>query len=1362
LIPKTTTISGYREVSEAHRGVVRDEVKRLLEAKTIIPAPDAFSPYVSPVVVVPKKDEHGLLTKRRMCVDYRALNKRTIRDQYALPNLESCLHLRKGVIFSKVDLASAYHQIPVALQDQVKTGFIVDRQVYLWRYMPFGLSNAPATMQRLIDKVLGSAKDNFAQGYLDDIIVYSENEEKHVKHLAEIFGKLDHYGLRIGLSKCEFGMSKILFLGHLISHGEISIDPSKVEDAKKLARPTSVKELQSFLGVTGWCRKFIYNYAGLSAPLTNLLRKETRWVWGEAQERAWKSLKDAIVKAPVLIQPNFEKLFVLETDASDEGIGGVLLQRSGSDEKSAMKPIAYVSRKLTSAERQYSTREKECLAIVWGTERLKMYLWGRVFAVLTDHRSLQWIQQVMYDNSRIGRWARKLSSFEFDIKFRAGSQNQLADGLSRAPLEEQRSKSVLVLMRKVLVNTRAQAKRTPAQQAAAEVKQRAVEQKKAERKSKAPVGPSPTEPQDKAAERKDAKSELTQHGLALPKGPPSKSGPSVQVEPSGERKVSSIPPSTPKDRVERDVPAPESRVVQGERVARSKTPSAGVVVDAKPPVAETAPTGVPLTLEPMSHSNSPEVRSEVPQEVSADDGRGGSSVRLSGVPEYRLSRAPTGSGSELDGRSVRRRVREPSGDRAVDPGEVHDTPRSSTLAPTREEMLSEDDDHSVDQKRGMTSERDEKKVEVFDDLDELDSAKLDLSSLLSAESKKMVESKVSGDKKFEIPDKETWRRLLRQDPTYGQIIRYITGENVPKSRTDRDRLNTIKAKYVYEQGLLYFRRALDDGSERLIAEVPEVCRRNLVQAYHDMATAGHRGAEAMVKQIRMHYNWPSLRRDVREYAQQCLKCWLAKTPASSRAGLLVQWGTRVEKFAVVHIDFVGPLPFIGKKDEKYVLTMKDRGTGMIEAVPVENRTAEVAASALWRYWFCRFGIPKVLVSDRDGTFGGTLFKCLSEQLGYDISRTTAYHPQSNGMLERDHRTFKAFLNTCCLGTPSMWPERLSSFCFVVNSTPRDHFTYSPFFLAFGVDPRLPAQALDRNVQIHDIDDYVAGLLLQLSESREAVIRERVAAEARQKKQYDRFRTVTNFEVGDIVFKRMDKGRGTAAKFHIPWTGPYKIIKKSPNGADWTIENADKDQELVHVQKLAAFKLNTEIPLTISEDMSPEEEAITKVLEDWRKDRYAEDYGHAFSLERNAEQAVAEEKAEEEVKPLQPQLPASGVELDLKEGMFLLVAAKGYEDLVQVVLPDPLQCRVFKPVSKNDTGSSRSFAKLYFDRGDGNYWVTNTLSAKIAERCEEVIQFVNRDQILLSFEKLDRRSIPAVMLSEFKTRYGRTPKFRQQA
>jgi len=1314
LMPGTNGISAGREVPEAHKDIVRDEVKRLLEAKTIIPAPEGLSPFVSPVVIVPKKDENGLLTKKRFCVDYRQLNKKTVRDQYALPNLESCLNLRSGVIFSKVDLASAFHQIPLAVQDQVKTGFVADRRVYLWRYMPFGLTNAPATMQRLIDVVLGTAKDQYAQGYLDDIIVYSRDEVEHVRHLTDVFGRLHRHGLRIGLLKCEFGRSSIIFLGHLISNGVIGIDPSKVEGVSKLARPTCVKELQHVLGVTGWCRRFIYNYASITAPLTNLFRKDVTWVWGEAQEKAFNRLREALMQKPILIQPDFARPFILETDASDEGLGAVLLQHTGPEEKGEMKPIAYMSRKLIPAERQYSTREKECLAIVWATERLQTYLWGRVFKVYTDHRSLQWVQHAMHDNSRIGRWARKLSRFEFDIKFRAGALNQVADGLSRASRKgDEVPKVVLTVIKLVMVNTRGQLSR----QAAAERKL-------------ASASPSPSLTGKRRRESKsklDAREGDLAHaaGLGSPKESLESREPStsrsIQVEPhSG---VAPIPPtakpSAPlreEKELKRETPVGVTQT-EGGAEKRSEIPSRDVDMS---PEVKSAPL---LSGQPGLLGVTPEVRPSTPVSAPTSDGRGEASARPAEASGYGRSGGPAGSGSELPRQSVRRRVHEPSRDMSEEslspqtPLSLNDVDsgrdalvRSALTPAVGESLLAEEG--GLDEKHGMETRDKKQESKDSENFDELGMGQLDLSTLLTAESKKLSEESAPKlDKRYEVPDKEVWRRLLLTDPTYGQIIKYLTGEEVPGSRADRDRLNTVKAKYIYEQGLLYFRKALDDGSERLLAEVPEVCRRNLVQMYHDMATAGHRGEEAMVKMIRQHYNWSTLRKDVREYVQACVKCWLAKTPASSRSGLLVQWGTRVEKFSVVHIDFVGPLPFLGKKDERFVFTMKDRGTGMIEAVPLVDKTAVSAASALWRFWICKFGVPKVLVSDRDRAFCGSLFKCLSEQLGYDISQTTAYHPQSNGMLERDHRTFKAFLNTCCLGSPTRWPEKLSTFCFVVNSTPRDHFTYSPFFLAFGVDPRLPAVALDKKIRVLDLDEYVAGLTLQLSDAREVVIRERLAAEARQKKQYDRFRVQVNFEVGDIVFKRMEKGQGTASKFWIPWRGPYKIVKRNESGVDWTIENADKDMETVHVSKLAAFRLNTEIPLTISEDMSPEEEAITTVLEDWRKDRYAEDYGHAFSMDRKVEKASPEEKAEDASLHLQPLKPAEEVKLDLKEDSFVLVAASGYEDLMQVVQVDTLQCRMLKPVSRNDTGSSRAFAKLYYDSGDGNYWVTNTLSTK---------------------------------------------------
>jgi len=1371
LEPGTKGISAGREVPAAHRDVVRDEVKRLLEAKTIVVAPHGMSPFVSPVVIVPKKDEFGLPTKKRMCVDYRQLNKRTIRDRYALPNLEACLHLRSGKIFSKIDLASAFHQIPIATKDQVKTGFQAERQIYLWRYMPFGLSNAPATMQRLTDMVLGTAKDNYAQGYLDDIIIYSRNEEEHIEHLADILQRLHRHGLRIGLPKCEFGKDKIVFLGHLISHGVVGIDPSKVEGVTKLARPVNVKELQHVLGVTGWCRKFIYNYARITAPLTGLFKKDAPWIWGEEQDTAFVTLVKAISQAPILIQPDFSKPFILETDASDEGVGAVLLQRVGSDVKSEMKPISYISRKLTSAERQYSTREKEMLAIVWATERLQSFLWGRPFVVFTDHRSLIWVRQAAYDNSRIGRWARKLSSYWFDIKFRPGASNQPADGLSRHP--------VVTDAVRIYMNLRSHTKRA-SQQA----------------KSKTPVA----EPRPTSKRRRDQESNIDSKGSsnrsseishpapdekaqeAAPSAPkiplksiPARSGPE-------ESKVSATFPSIPG-------PTRTPKEGAGERLG----PTSGVVAGPSVPIAESkvASPEVVATPTPLSSSGRPRdvvegqqgivqpgvllstsstlIPSSIPVVGSSapvgDDRKG----LIGGSPPTPSSGAhggPAGSGPEVSSRAIRRRTMEPTGDSATESLSIvaHDeSPSEEPVVrpgdPAPNQVLSDEvheDLKGLDKKWGSSRDSD-KKVEVFDDSG---LGEYDLSQLLATQSKTVTEgSEKKIEKIYEIPDQETWRRLLLQDSTYGKVIQFLLGKVAPTSRLERDRLNTLKMKYTYEGGLLYFHRTMEDGSERRLVEVPEVCRRNLVRLYHDGPMAGHRKEEAMIKLIRQHYNWPSLRKDIKEYVQGCLRCFLAKTPNPAKQGLLVQWGTRVEKFTVIHIDFVGPIPYLGKKDERYVFTIKDRGTGMLEAVPLHHKSAEEAATALWKFWFCRFGIPKLIISDQDASFRGTLFTGLSKCLGYDSHMTTAYHPQANGLLERDHRTLKAYLNTCCLGTPSSWSEKLSTFCFVVNSTPRDHFTYSPFFLAFGVDPRVPAMAMDKTLDVHDVDEYIAGLQLQLSDAREVAIRERLASEARQKKQYDRFHYETKFAVGDIVFKRVEQGRGTASKFWIPWRGPYKVVKRHENGVDWTVLGPNQEEECVHVSKLACFRPKTDAPLVLSEDLTLEEEKIVQVLEDWRREQYADDYGHVFALDELPETKSGDVKERVDVEPLKPK---AGLELELKKDTYLLISTTGFEELVQVLQPETLQCRLFKPVSKKDSGMSRMFAKLHLDNRDKKYWVANKLSPKIAPHCVEVVTEVDRARILYAFPDLERRRIPENVYHEFEKVYGRMPTFRQQA
>jgi len=410
---------------------IEQQAKELVQQGLIAQAPVGNAPYASSPLIVKKKDEHGKLTQRRLCVDFRQLNALTVKDRYNLPNLESCLHMRDAKVFSKIDLRSAFWQIPIEWNDMTKTGFDAGNKIYYWRKMAFGLTNAPASMQRLMDKCLDEALNSYATAYLDDIIIYSDTPESHLKHLEYVLRQLNKFGLRISLAKCEFFKSEIVFLGHLIKHGQISIDPSKVEGIKKMPPPTDVKSLMRVLGVFGWSRRFIMNYSSISAPLTDLLRTKAQWVWGPAQNEAFQTLKARLVESPVLVQPEFQKEFILETDASDYGIGAVLGQ---CDSRGKLRPVSFISRKLTSAEKNYSTREKEALAIVWSVEKLSHFLWGRKFTIITDHKSLVWMRTLLPDSGRISRWVQKLQPYDFEIKYRRGSDNKVADALSRAPV----------------------------------------------------------------------------------------------------------------------------------------------------------------------------------------------------------------------------------------------------------------------------------------------------------------------------------------------------------------------------------------------------------------------------------------------------------------------------------------------------------------------------------------------------------------------------------------------------------------------------------------------------------------------------------------------------------------------------------------------------------------------------------------------------------------------------------------------------------------------------------------------------------------------------------------------------------------
>ncbi|CAI7810412.1 unnamed protein product [Closterium sp. NIES-53] len=324
-----------------------------------------------------------------MCIDYRALNKQTVKNKYPIPRIDDLLdQLRGATVFSKLDLRSGYWQIKMADNSIHKTAFRTRYGSYEYLVMPFGLCNAPATFQAEMNHILWPLLDENVVVYLDDILIYSKNMKEHVEHLRKVFEILRKNKFYVKLSKSDFTLKKVQFLGHMVSAEGVHVDPRKIEAVKKWKVPENMKELQQFLGFTNHYNRFVPQYAKIEAPLTDLLKKDAPFKWDTPHQQAMEQLQTALTTAPVLILPDPEKDYVVEADASDQAVGAVLMQDHGS----GLQPIAYLSKKLHGAELNYPIHDKEALAIVVAFKAWRCYLEGAKTIVYTDQCSLKYLK----------------------------------------------------------------------------------------------------------------------------------------------------------------------------------------------------------------------------------------------------------------------------------------------------------------------------------------------------------------------------------------------------------------------------------------------------------------------------------------------------------------------------------------------------------------------------------------------------------------------------------------------------------------------------------------------------------------------------------------------------------------------------------------------------------------------------------------------------------------------------------------------------------------------------------------------------------------------------------------------------------
>ena len=386
------------------------------------------SPWASPVVLVKKKDG-----TTRFCIDYRKLNDITVKDAYPLPLIDQSLdHLAGAKWFSTLDLFSGYWQVTVNPNDRPKTAFATRHGLYEFSVMPFGLCNAPATFERLMERVLSGLQFDICLVYLDDIIVTARTFDEMINNLSKVFDRLSAAGFKLKAKKCDLFARKVEYLGHVITEDGIATSASKTKAIDEWSVPSNASEVRSFLGLCSYYRKFVSGFAEIASPLHALTTKGKDFKWTEECQHSFEALRRALVISPILASPNFSKSFILDTDASDKSIGAVLSQNIEGKER----VCAYASRTLSKSERKYCVTRKELLAVVHFIKYFRHYLYGHKFLVRTDHSSLKWLMHFKNPENQLARWLDILSQYDFEIEHRPGRLHRNADALSRVPCKQ--------------------------------------------------------------------------------------------------------------------------------------------------------------------------------------------------------------------------------------------------------------------------------------------------------------------------------------------------------------------------------------------------------------------------------------------------------------------------------------------------------------------------------------------------------------------------------------------------------------------------------------------------------------------------------------------------------------------------------------------------------------------------------------------------------------------------------------------------------------------------------------------------------------------------------------------------------------
>lgn len=911
----------------AHKEEVHRQIENMLEQGIIS---HSNSPWSAPIWVVPKKKDASGKTKWRVVVDYRALNNKTIQDSFPLPNITDILdQLGNSKYFSCLDCYSGFHSVKIKEEDAPKTAFSTDVGHYHFNRMPFGLKNSPATYSRLMNTIFSGLQGSRVFLYMDDVVIHGSNLDDHNKKLKEVFERLKTSNLKLQPDKCEFLRKEVIFLGHKITEDGVKPNPDKVKAVKCYPVPKNAKDIQAFLGLCNYYRRFIHNFAAIAKPLTDLTKKNIPFQWQDTQQNAFEILKQKLCSEPILKYPNFEEPFILTTDASDYAISGILSQ----GEIPSDLPISYASRILNQAEKNYSCIEKELLAIVWSVRYYRPYLYGKHFTIYTDHKPLIYLFNVKDPGSRLIRWRLKLEEYSYTIKYKPGKHNTNADSLSRAiPIESNKESNCFV--------------NTPSPDS-----QPSYNDFLKEIDSKVIINPNINETRDSIQKTKD--------NLAIPISEDSLENPNLLLS---------------------DI----LKTTNHTDSLKTNKPSLGNVLI-------------------LPHNN-----------------------------RYILYFV------------------------------------TKKFAQDRTNYL-------------------------------------DLFETLKTLKEIMIARNI---------DSISFPKIGKQDfPQFRAMLRFIFRDTTIKINIHHHTQTTPKPEDILK----------------------------ILEENHSLPHSGHFGFQKTYEKVKSKFYWPSMKDDIHRYVQTCPSCQENKLVRKKNKEPMVITDTSEEAFNKVALDIVGPLN-LTESGNKYLLTIQDNLTKFSQAFPIPNQEAETVARTFVNEFVCKFSLPQKILTDQGSNFTSNLFKSVAKLFKMKHIQTTAYHPESNGGLERSHHTLVEYLKHYINQKQTNWDEWIPMATFAYNTTVHSSTKFTPYELVFGMQPKLPT-SLTQTPEFHyTYDDYAQDLKMKLNKSFEIARNNIQQSKETNKKYYDKNSSHTVYKVGDLVYLLNETSiPSTSRKLNPAYTGPYEII-----------------------------------------------------------------------------------------------------------------------------------------------------------------------------------------------------------------------------